>query len=286
MVDNTQPIIEVKGLKFTYPSEDESPPPALDGIDLLVHPGEYIAVIGSNGSGKTTLLKHFNALLKPTAGEVLINGLCAAVEENLPAIRRFCGMIFQNPDNQLVATTVEEDVAFGLENQALPPAEIRLRVAQALETLGLAHRGQHPPHLLSGGEKQRVAVAGVLAMQPRCLLLDEPTAMLDPAGQAEVLEAVRRLNREFNISVIHVTHFPEEAAQARRILVMDRGKIVKDGASAEVLTDLAALHSLGLRGTTGSELAALLEEDGFSLARKPVHDWELVDLLCSSKQKT
>lgn len=241
-----------------------------------------MAVIGPNGSGKTTLLKHFNALLTPAAGEVLVGGLSTSTEENLTEIRRRCGMIFQNPDNQLVATTVEEDVAFGLENQALPPEEIRNRVSEVMELLGLSGLAQHPPHLLSGGEKQRVAIAGILAMRPRCLLMDEPTAMLDPAGKEEVLTMVRRLNREQGITVVHVTHFPEEAAQAGRVLVLHRGRLVEDGPPSRVMTGLSFLHRLGLRGTLGTELAALLREDGFVLPPGLLHSWELVESLCSS----
>jgi energy-coupling factor transport system ATP-binding protein len=278
-------FIQVQGLHYAYPVEGGSVE-ALSGIDLEIGQGEYVAVIGPNGSGKTTLLKHFNALLVPTGGAVLISGLSTADEANYTEIRRQCGMIFQNPDNQLVATTVEEDIAFGLENLALPSPVIRERVGEVLHILGLSGLSQHPPHLLSGGEKQRVAIAGVLAMQPKCLLMDEPTAMLDPAGQEEVLKAVRQLNREQGITVIHVTHFPEEAARAGRILIMNQGKVVRDGRPAELLTHLTFLHQLGLQGTTGAELAALLRQDGFTLAPELLHSWELSEALCTSVLKT
>lgn len=279
---DTAVILEAREVKYSYPESGGDAAPALDGISLTVARGDYVAIIGPNGSGKTTLLKHFNALLKPSAGEVLVGGLSTAGEENLAEIRRMCGMIFQNPDNQLVATTVEEDVAFGLENLTLPPAEIRVRVDEVLRLLDLAELARHPPHLLSGGEKQRTAIAGVLAMRPLCLLMDEPTAMLDPAGKREVLEAVHRLNREQGVSVLHVTHFPGEAAQAGRVVVLNRGVVVADGPPARVLADLSLLHALGLRGTAAAELAALLRADGFNLPAGLAHDRELVEEICSS----
>lgn len=285
LISHPDIFLEAKGAFFAYPVEEGAAITALSGIDLAVRRGEYVALIGPNGSGKTTLLKLFNALLKPSAGEVLVGGLSTAGECNLPAIRRQCGMIFQNPDNQLVATTVEEDVAFGLENQALPPLEIRSRVAEALQLLGLSELAQHPPHLLSGGEKQRVAIAGILAMRPRCLLMDEPTAMLDPGGQREVLDAVHRLNREQGITVIHVTHFPAEAALAGRVVILDRGRVAAQGPPVEVLTDLPLLHELGLSGTVVTELAALLREDGLKLPRELLHGRELIEHLCSSRLK-
>lgn len=279
-------FIKVVGLRYDYAVEGSEPVEALAGVELAIGQGEYVAIMGPNGSGKTTLLKHFNALLTPSEGEVLISGLSTNDEANYPEIRRQCGMIFQNPDNQLVATTVEEDIAFGLENLAIPSPEIRARVAEALHILGLAGLAQHPPHLLSGGEKQRVAIAGVLAMQPRCLLMDEPTAMLDPAGQEEVLKAVQKLNCEQGITVIHVTHFPEEAARAGRILIMNQGQVAADGNPVKILTDLTLLHQLGLQGTMGAELAALLRQDGMALDPGLLHSWELRDALCISALKT
>lgn len=240
-------LLEARKLSFTYPGEDGESPPALEGIDLKVAAGEYVALIGPNGSGKSTLLKLFNALLLPTAGEVFFDGRSTADARNIPYIRACCGMIFQNPDNQIVGATVEEDVAFALENQALPPPEIRRRVSEALELLGISHLAASPPHLLSGGEKQKVALAGVLAAASRCLLLDEPTAMLDPAGQAAVLETLQMLNRQRGITLVHVTHFPEEAALAHRVLVLHGGRLVKEGPPAEVLADLPLLRALGLK---------------------------------------
>jgi len=273
-------FIKAEGLRYRYLLEN-GVVEALSGIDLEIGQGEYVAVIGPNGSGKTTLLKHFNALLKPSAGTVIVSGLSTADEVNLPSIRRRCGMIFQNPDNQLVATTVEEDIAFGLENLALPSQAIRERVCEVMHALNLAGLEQHPPHLLSGGEKQRVAIAGVLAMRPQCLLMDEPTAMLDPAGQREVLEAARKLNSEQGINLIHVTHFPEEAALAGRVLVMDQGKVVRDGTPVEVLTDIPLLHRLGLQGTVSAELAFLLRQGGMLLPAEILHYRELSEALCA-----
>jgi energy-coupling factor transport system ATP-binding protein len=278
-------LLETNKLSFVYPGQPENAPPALAEIDLRVETGEYIALMGASGSGKTTLLKQFNALLRPTSGEVHVGGASTAEEGSLARIRTLCGMIFQNPDNQIVGATVEEDVAFALENRAVPPAEIRRRVAAALALLGITHLAGFPPHLLSGGEKQKVALAGLIAAEPRCLLLDEPTAMLDPAGQAVFVETVRRLNREQGITVIHITHFPEEAALAGRVLVLDKGRLLKEGPPSEILTDLALLRTLGLRTTAAGELAALLREDGFPLPGGILHDQELAEQLCSYAQK-
>ncbi len=279
-------IIEAKNVDFLYSGEWETVTPAVSGISFTVRQGEYVALVGPNGSGKTTLLKLFNALLIPSAGEVLVKGISTVNEGMLPEIRRSCGMIFQNPDNQLVATTVEEDIAFGLENLALPSEEIKKRVLEAAATLGLEKLLKHPPHLLSGGEKQRVAIAGVLVMEPDCILMDEPTAMLDPAGRHAVLEAVQQLHRERGIAVVHVTHFPEEAAGADRVAVLSEGRLVVDGSPEDVMTGLPLLHDLGLRGTTAVELASMLRQDGYPLPPKILHDRELVDSLCSLEQNS
>lgn len=274
-------IIQVKALGFSYEAEEDDAGPALTAIDLEIGRSEYLALIGPNGSGKTTLLKLLNALLIPSHGEVLVKGISTIETEQLSLIRQSCGMIFQNPDNQIVATTVEEDIAFGLENMALPAAEIRRRVDEVAALLGLERLLQHPPHYLSGGEKQRTAIAGILAMEPACLLMDEPTAMLDPSGRREVLAAVRMLNQTREIAVVHVTQIPEEAAQADRVVLLDRGRIVADGPPEELLTNLPLLHSLGLQGTVATELAGLLRQDGFSLPRDILHNRELVKFLCS-----
>lgn len=286
MKSYSEVIIEARELAYHYPGEEYNSSPALSGINLTVHRGEYIALVGPNGSGKTTLLKLFNALLAPTEGEVQVEGISTTEEEKHPEIRRSCGMIFQNPDNQLVATTVEEDIAFGLENLALPSAEIRKRVDQVASVLGLEQLLQHPPHLLSGGEKGRVAIAGVLAMQPSCLLMDEPTAMLDSKSRHDVLEAVRLLNRDSNIAVVHVTHFPAEAACADRVVILHQGKLARQGPPEEIMNDLPLLHRLGLQGTASSELAALLREDGYILPSQLLHSRELVQSLCSSERKS
>jgi energy-coupling factor transport system ATP-binding protein len=286
MVSRSAIIIEAKRLAYHYPGEEQSSSPALSGINLTVHQGEYVALIGPNGSGKTTLLKLFNALLTPSAGEVMVGGLNAADEAEIPRIRQTCGMIFQNPDNQLVATTVEEDIAFGLENLALPSSEIRKRVAEVAALFGLERLLKHPPHLLSGGEKQRVAIAGILAMRPKCILMDEPTAMLDPAGRQDVIDAVSLLKQSHNIAVIHVTHFSEEAASAERVIALGCGKLVADGPPEKVLTNLNLMHGLGLQGTIAVELAALLRKDGFLLPPDLLHSRELVNSLCSSELKS
>lgn len=223
------PFIEVRGLEYAYLLEDGRQIPALRGIDLTIERGEFVALIGANGSGKSTLARHFNGLLIPTAGQVRIDGLSTSYPPNLPAVRQRVGMVFQNPDNQLVASTVEEDVAFGPENLAIPPQEIRRRVDQALEIVGLTEYRTHPPQMLSGGQKQRVAIAGVLALRPACIVLDEPTSMLDPPGRRQVLETICRLNTDTGITVVLITQSMDEAAMARRVLVMDSGHIVMDG---------------------------------------------------------
>lgn len=285
MKNRPEIIIETRKLAYHYPGEENISSPAVYGINLSVKRGEYVSLIGPNGSGKTTLLKLFNALLAPTDGEVLVEGISTTEEESQTEIRRNCGMIFQNPDNQLVATTVEEDIAFGLENLELPSPEIRKRVNRVAGELGLEHLLKHPPHLLSGGEKGRVAIAGILAMQPSCILMDEPTAMLDSKSRQDVLGAVRRLNREQGLAVVHVTHFPEEAARADRVVILHQGRLIEQGPPALVLNNLQLLHQLGLQGTASSELAALLRTDGFSIPQEILNCQELVQSLCSSELK-
>ena len=277
-------IIEAKALYYSYAGEGEYSSPALNGVDLKVDQGEYLALLGANGSGKTTLLKLLNALLMPSQGEVLVKGISTVEAQQLELVRQACGMIFQNPDNQIVATTVEEDIAFGLENLALPSKEIRRRVDAVAGRLGLTHLLQHPPHLLSGGEKQRTAIAGILAMQPACILMDEPTAMLDPLGRFEVLKTVKDLNKAESLAVVHVTHNPAEAVEADRIVVLERGRIVADGKPEEILTDLKLLHKLGLQGTVATELADLLRQEGLLLPAAIMSNRELVESLCLSEQ--
>ena len=241
-----EPILRTENLTFRYTTEEGAAPTVLDGVSLSIRPGEFVAVLGHNGSGKSTLAKHFNAILLPTAGKVYVDGMDTCDEDRLLDIRRRVGMVFQNPDNQIVASVVEEDVAFGPENLGVPSAEIRLRVDEALTVVGMTDYARHAPHLLSGGQKQRVAIAGVLAMRPECIVLDEPTAMLDPVGRKEVLDTVRRLNRENGITVVLITHHMDEAAQADRLIVMHDGHIMADGRPEQVFQNVDGLRSLGL----------------------------------------
>ncbi len=240
------PILKTENLTFRYTTEEGASPTVLDGVTLSIKPGEFVAVLGHNGSGKSTLAKHFNAILLPSGGRVYVDGLDTCGEDKLLDIRRQVGMVFQNPDNQIVASVVEEDVAFGPENLGVPSAEIRERVDRALAAVGMADYARHAPHLLSGGQKQRVAIAGVLAMRPRCIVLDEPTAMLDPVGRREVLDTIRYLNREQGITVVLITHHMDEAAQAGRVVVMHDGHIVADDSPALVFQNVDGLRSLGL----------------------------------------
>ena len=242
----SQPILKTENLTFRYTTEEGAAPTVLNGLTLSIQPGEFVAVLGHNGSGKSTLAKHFNAILLPSGGRVYVDGLDTLDEDKLLDIRRQVGMVFQNPDNQIVASVVEEDVAFGPENLGVPSAEIRERVDSALAAVGMTEYARHAPHLLSGGQKQRVAIAGVLAMRPRCIVLDEPTAMLDPVGRKEVLDTVRRLNRESGITVVLITHHMDEAAQADRLIVMHDGHIVADDKPELVFQNVDGLRSLGL----------------------------------------
>ena len=239
-------IIKTQQLVFRYTTEEGVAPTVLDGIDLTIEPGSFVAILGHNGSGKSTLAKHFNAILLPSGGKVWVSGLDTADEARLLDIRRQVGMVFQNPDNQIVANVVEEDVAFGPENLGVPPQEIRRRVDAALTTVGMEGYATRAPHLLSGGQKQRVAIAGVIAMEPACIVLDEATAMLDPVGRREVLSTVKKLNREKGITVVLITHHMDEAAQAGRLVVMHDGRIVRDGPPARVFQDVEGLRALGL----------------------------------------
>jgi energy-coupling factor transport system ATP-binding protein len=273
-------MIKTLNLRHSYPGPDGTEVVALEDISLTVTAGEFVAVIGANGSGKSTLAKHFNALLVPTAGECLVEGLSTAVAENVWPIRQKVGMVFQNPDNQIVAAVVEEDVAFGPENLGVPPAEIAARVAEALELVGMSDYRYHGPHILSGGQKQRVAIAGVLAMRPKCLVLDEPTAMLDPLGRGEVLATVTRLNKEEGITVVYITHFMEEAVRADRVVVLDAGRVVRTGRPAEVFSRVAELKALGLDAPLAADVAARLRAAGLSVPDGVITDEELAVALC------
>ena len=241
-----EPILRTENLTFRYTAGEGAAPTVLDGVSLTIQPGEFVAVLGHNGSGKSTLARHFNAILLPTAGKVYVDGMDTCDEDRLLDIRRRVGMVFQNPDNQIVASVVEEDVAFGPENLGVPSEEIRERVDEALAAVGMTEYAHHAPHLLSGGQKQRVAIAGVLAMRPECIVLDEPTAMLDPVGRREVLDTVRRLNRERDITVVLITHHMDEAARADRLIVMHDGHIMADGRPERVFQNVDGLRSLGL----------------------------------------
>lgn len=240
-----QQLIRTHQLSFRYAQEEESKQ-ALDRVDLKIHRGEFVAIVGQNGSGKSTLAKHFNALLTPSSGTVIVDGISTSDEGLVFEIRRRVGMVFQNPDNQLVATMVEEDVAFAPENLGVDPKEIRVRVDNALREVGMYDYRTHAPGQLSGGQKQRVAIAGILAMQPECILLDEATAMLDPQGRQEVMSIVRRLNRERSATVVHITHFMEEAALADRVIVIDNGRVLLEGSPREVFARSDLLEQAGL----------------------------------------
>ena len=257
-----QPIIQVENIEYTYPGETE---PALRGVSLEIEPGTFTAVLGHNGSGKSTLAKHFNGILTPTSGRVLVDGLDTSDENHLLAVRGTVGMVFQNPDNQIVANVVEEDVAFGPENLGVAGPEIRNRVDKALKQVGMYEYREHAPHLLSGGQKQRVAIAGVIAMEPKCIVLDEPTAMLDPRGRREVMETVLRLNREKKITVVLITHHMDEAAQAQRVVVLHKGKVALDGTPGEVFSQVELLHGIGLAAPESVELCYELNKQGFDL---------------------
>ena len=277
-----EPIIQTIDLTHTYVDGQNQEMTALRGINLSIMPGEFVAIIGTNGSGKSTLARHFNGLLAPTSGHCLIGGLDTAREENLWPVRQTVGMVFQNPDNQIVAAIVEEDVAFGLENIGVPGPEIRPRVETALATVGMTAYAKHAPHRLSGGQKQRVAIAGVLALEPRCIVFDEPTAMLDPRGRKEIVSTVLKLNKEKHITVVYITHKMEEALLADRIIAMQQGKIVMEGTPKEVFTQVDKIRSLGLECPLAAETAAALQKQGHKLPSILTHK-ELCEALCPSK---
>ena len=275
-----QSLIEIKNLKHSYIDTDGNEIHALNGVSLDIYKGEFIAVIGANGSGKSTLARHLNALLLPTEGKCIVAGMDTADDKNLWNIRQHVGMVFQNPDNQIVAAIVEEDVAFGPENIGVPPAEIRTRVDNALAAVGMTEYAKHAPHLLSGGQKQRVAIAGVLALEPDCIVLDEPTAMLDPRGRIEIVNTVKKLNREKNITVVYITHYMEEAMQADRIIAMEHGVIKMQGKPEEIFTKVKALHALGLETPLAAQAALDLRQKGIKLADGIISNEELTEELC------
>ena len=259
--------ISVEHLAYSYPGVDNTPgAPVFEDLNLAIKAGSFVAVLGSNGCGKSTLAKHFNSILLPCGGKVYVCGLDTADEEYLMQIRKSVGMVFQNPDNQIVANVVEEDVAFGPENLGVASPMIRKRVDAALKQVGMYHYREHAPHLLSGGQKQRVAIAGIIAMEPKCIVLDEPTAMLDPKGRKEVMETILKLNQDKNITVVLITHHMDEAAQAQRVIVLSKGQVAADGTPQEVFSRVELLHSIRLAAPDTVELCHLLnKEEGFSL---------------------
>ena len=258
--------IRVENLKYEYPGVDDTPGVRVfEDLSLTIEEGSFVAILGSNGCGKSTLAKHFNSILLPSGGKVYVGGLDTSNEELLLKVRRTVGMVFQNPDNQIVANVVEEDVAFGPENLGIASPEIRNRVDQALKQVGMYEFRAHAPHLLSGGQKQRIAIAGVIAMEPKCIVLDEPTAMLDPKGRREVMDTVLRLNREKGITVILITHHMDEAARAGRVVVLHKGKVAADGTPKQVFSQVELLHKLGLAAPDTAELCFALNHEGFSL---------------------
>ena len=257
---------QAEKLAYAYTGlEGEAPVTVFEDLDFTVEQGSFVAILGSNGCGKSTLAKHFNAILLPEGGRMLVYGMNTADEDKLIPIRRRVGMVFQNPDNQIVANVVEEDVAFAPENLGIAAPEIRRRVDSALKQVGMYEYREHAPHLLSGGQKQRVAIAGTIAMEPKCIVLDEPTAMLDPRGRKEVIETVGRLNREKGITVVLITHHMDEAMKADRVVVLHRGKIAVDGTPKEVFSQVEKMHALGLASPDTAELCYALNQRGFSL---------------------
>ena len=279
-------IIETKSLTFSYPADEgEEPVLVLKGVDLAIEKGSFVVVLGHNGSGKSTLAKTFNGILLPVGGKVYVAGMDTSDENLLLAIRSTVGMVFQNPDNQIVANVVEEDVAFGPENLGVPSPEIRSRVDEALAAVGMSGFARHAPHLLSGGQKQRIAIAGVLAMEPACIVLDEATAMLDPVGRREVLSAVHKLNREKGITVVLITHHMNEAEEADRVIVMDDGKVAMDGTPRQVFTRVDELRSMGLTVPDTVDLLDRLRKDGWDVPLTALTVEACADAICSAVAK-
>ena len=276
-----EPILSARDVSFAYDNYEEKqlPPIVLEDVSLDIQPGEFVAVLGHNGSGKSTLAKHFNAILLPTAGTVYVGGIDTKQEDRLYDIRQTVGMVFQNPDNQLVATIVEEDVAFALENLGVPPEEIRRRVDESLKAVGMYEYREHAPHQLSGGQKQRVAIAGIIAMRPKCIVLDEPTAMLDPQGRREVLRTIRQLGDQFGITVVLITHYMDEAAQCDRVVVVDNGKVILDGAPRAVFSHVEQLKKVGLDVPQVTELVWMLRKDGYNLPDDIIFEDECVEAI-------
>lgn len=275
-------IIEAKNVSFIYEHEDEegvTPVKVLKDVSMDVKKGEFVAVLGHNGSGKSTIAKHFNAILTPTEGKVYVNGMDTSDENNLLDIRQTVGMVFQNPDNQIVATIVEEDVAFALENIGVEPTQIRRRVDKALKTVGMYDYREHAPHRLSGGQKQRVAIAGIIAMRPACIILDEPTAMLDPKGREEVLKTIKDLNQNQGVTIVLITHYMDEAAMADRIIVMDDGHVIMNDVPKKVFSQVERLKEVGLDVPQVTELCYGLRKAGYDIDTEIISEDECVQAL-------
>ena len=275
-------IISVEHLAYTYPGMDDAPGvPVFEDMNLTIQEGSFVAILGTNGCGKSTLAKHFNSILLPTGGKVYVCGIDTANEDRIMTVRHNVGMVFQNPDNQIVANVVEEDVAFGPENLGIAAPEIRHRVDNALKQVGMYEYREHAPHLLSGGQKQRIAIAGIIAMEPKCIVLDEPTAMLDPRGRKEVIDTVSRLNREKGITVVLITHHMDEAAKADRVVVLNKGKVAADGTPREVFSQVELLHGIGLASPETVELCWELKRQGFDLPLDALEPEECAQALYS-----
>jgi len=279
-------MIKCTNVSFKYIKDSEGIKEekyAVNGVNLEVRKGEFLVVLGHNGSGKSTMAKHMNALLVPTEGTVVVDNLDTSDPQNVWSIRSKAGMVFQNPDNQLVATIVEEDVAFGPENLGIEPLEIRKRVDESLEKVGMSKYKRHAPHLLSGGQKQRIAIAGILAIQPKCIIFDEPTAMLDPSGRREVLKTIKDLNKKHGITIVLITHYMDEAAQADRIIVMDGGKIKMEGTPRDIFPQVERMKKIGLDVPQVTELAYELKKSGIYINEKILNVDEMVNALCQLK---
>jgi len=277
-------MISCNNVSYKYRgNDDEEEKYAVNGVTFQVEKGEFLAILGHNGSGKSTIAKHMNALLLPSEGTVVVDGLDTSNSEYLWEIRAKAGMVFQNPDNQLVATIVEEDVAFGPENLGVDPKEIRERVDDSLKKVGMYDYRKHAPHLLSGGQKQRIALAGILAMQPDCIILDEPTAMLDPSGRKDVLNYIKEVNEKYGITIILITHYMDEAAQADRLLVMDGGKIMLEGKPREVFSNVKKMKEIGLDVPQVTELCYELRKEGININTNILNVDEMVNVLCQLK---
>jgi energy-coupling factor transport system ATP-binding protein len=274
--------VSVSNVIFEY-HRDEEAFKALDDLNIEINEGEFVVILGHNGSGKSTLAKHLNAILKPKSGDVCINGMNTKDNNLLWEIRQSAGMVFQNPDNQIVATIVEEDVAFGPENLGIEPKEIRIRVDEALKAVDMYEFRNKAPHYLSGGQKQRVAIAGIIAMKPNCIIFDEPTAMLDPSGRKEVMNTIKKLNKEEKKTIIHITHFMDEAVDANRVIVMEKGKVIMEGKPREIFSQVEKLKNLGLDVPSMTELSYELKKQNIDISSDILTVEEMVESLCQLK---